>query len=169
MKEFFDTSVLVGAFWGGHPHHEASLKRFSAANKRKSACAMHTLAEVYATMTALPVKNVIPPEQAMLFVQEARDRLTIVTLTEDEYYNTIEQAAALGFTSGRVYDALLLRCAARKAKVIYTWNLKHFRTISPPSPTESAHLEPRCKRAKGRGMGCVCCVSSVLVHNYRDF
>jgi hypothetical protein len=36
---------------------------------------MHTLAEVYATMTALPVKDVIPPDQALLFVQEVRDRL----------------------------------------------------------------------------------------------
>ncbi len=132
MKEFFDTSVLIGAFWRGHPHHEASLKLLSAANKRRSACAMHTLAEVYATMTALPVKDVIPPDQALLFVQEVRDRLTIVTLTEDEYYATIEQAAALRFTSGRIYDALLLRCATKvKAEAIYTWNLKHFRAIRP--------------------------------------
>jgi len=132
MKEFFDTSVLIAAFWRGHPHHEASLKRLSAANKRKSACGIHTLAEVYATMTALPVKDVIPPDQALLFVQEVRDRLTVVTLTEEEYYTTIEQAAALHFTSGRIYDALLLRCAAKvKAKIIYTWNLKHFGAISP--------------------------------------
>ena len=132
MKEFFDTSVLIGAFWRGHPHHQASLKLLSVANKRKAACAMHTLAEVYATMTALPVKDLIPPDQALLFVQEVRDRLTVVTLTEEEYYTTIEQAAALHFTSGRIYDALLLRCAAKvKAETIYTWNLKHFRAINP--------------------------------------
>jgi predicted nucleic acid-binding protein len=132
MKEFVDTSVLVAAFWRGHSNHEASLKLVSAANKRKSACAAHSLAEVYATMTALPVKDGIPPDQALLFVQEVRDRFMIVTLTADEYYKTIEQASARGFTSGRVYDALLLRCAAKvKAGAIYTWNLKHFRTISP--------------------------------------
>jgi predicted nucleic acid-binding protein len=132
MKEFFDTSVLIGAFWRGHPQHEPSLKLLSAANKRKSACAMHTMAEVYATMTALPVKDVIPTDQALLFVQEVRDRLTIVTLTEEEYYTTIKQAAALQLTSGRIYDALLLRCAAKvKAEAIYTWNLKHFHAISP--------------------------------------
>jgi len=132
MKEFFDTSVLIASFWRGHPHHQASLKLLSAANKRKSACAMHTLAEVYATMTALPVKDVIPPDQALLFVQEVRDRLTLVTLTEAEYFTTIERAAALQFISGRIYDALLLRCAAKvKAEQIYTWNLNHFRAISP--------------------------------------
>ncbi len=132
MKEFFDTSVLIGAFWRGHPHHEASLKLLSGANKRKSACAVHTLAEVYAAMTALPVKDVIPPDQAMLFVQEVRDRLALVALTEEEYYTTIEQAASFHFTSGRIYDALLLRSAAKvKAEAIYTWNLKHFRAINP--------------------------------------
>lgn len=132
MNEFFDTSVLIGAFWRGHPHHEASLKLVSHANKRKSACAAHTLAEVYATMTALPVKDVIPPEQALLFVEETRERFTIVSLGEDEYFRTIEQAAARGFVSGRIYDALLLQCAAKvKAETIYTWNLKHFRAIRP--------------------------------------
>jgi predicted nucleic acid-binding protein len=132
MKEFFDTSVLIGAFWRGHPQHESSLKLVSRANKRKSACAAHTLAEVYATMTALPVKDVIPPDQAMLFVEEVRDRFAIVTLTGAEYYSAIEKTAGRGLVSGRIYEALLLRCAAKlKAEVIYTWNVKHFRAISP--------------------------------------
>jgi predicted nucleic acid-binding protein len=132
MKDFFDTSVLVAAFWRGHREHDASLKLVAAANKKKSSCALHTLAEVYATMTALPVKDVIPPDQAVLFVQEVRDRFTVVTLNEDEYNDTIQQAAERGFASGRIYDALILRCAAKiKAEVIYTWNVKHFKVIDP--------------------------------------
>jgi predicted nucleic acid-binding protein len=132
MKEFCGTSVLVASFWRGHREHEASLKLVAAANKKKSSCALHTLAEVYATMTALPVKHVIPPDQALPFIQEVRDRFTIVTLEEDEYYHTIRQAAERGFASGRIYDALLLRCAAKiKAEVNYTWNVKHFKLIDP--------------------------------------
>jgi predicted nucleic acid-binding protein len=130
MKEFFDTSVLIAAFWRGHPDHEVSLKLVSAAERKKSACALHTLAEVYATMTALPVKDIIPPDQALLFVQEVRDRCSVITLDPDDYYSTIASAAENGFTSGRIYDALLLRCAAKvKAETIYTWNLKHFRAL----------------------------------------
>jgi predicted nucleic acid-binding protein len=132
MKEFFDTSVLIAAFWRGHPDHPASLKLVAAADKRKSACALHTLAEVYAGMTALPVNPVIPSDQALLFIEEIRQRFKIVTLDEDEYYDTIAQAAERGFSSGRIYDALLLRCAAKvKAEIIFTWNLKHFRVIDP--------------------------------------
>jgi predicted nucleic acid-binding protein len=132
MREFFDTSVLVASFWRDHRDHDASLRRVAAANKKKSACALHTLAEVYSTMTALPIKELLPPDQAFVFVEEVRNRLTIVSLNEAEYAETIQQTAERGLVSGRVYDALLLRCAAKvHAEVIYTWNVKHFRAIDP--------------------------------------
>jgi hypothetical protein len=37
----------------------------------------------------------------LLFVQETRDRFTIVTLTEEEYFDTIERTAPPGMVSGR--------------------------------------------------------------------
>ena len=132
MKEFFDTSVLVAAFWGGHVHHVPSLKRFAAAEKRHSACGVHSLAEVYAVMTALPVRPMIPPEQALLFVEEARNRLTLVSLSAQEYFAAIQNAASRGFTGGRIYDSLLLACAAKcKAQAVYTQNLKHYQSLAP--------------------------------------
>jgi predicted nucleic acid-binding protein len=132
LREFFDTSVLVAAFLRTHPHHEPSIQRFAAAERQSSACAIHTLAELYSALTALPVKPSIPPEQGLLFIQEVRKRLTPVSLDPEEYFATIEQAADRGLTSGRIYDALLLACAAKsKAKTIYTWNLKHFQSIAP--------------------------------------
>ena len=38
MREFFDTSVLIAAFWRGHPQHEASIKLVAAATKKRAAC-----------------------------------------------------------------------------------------------------------------------------------
>jgi predicted nucleic acid-binding protein len=132
MREFFDTFVLVAAFWGGHVHHLSSIKRFAAAEKNHSSCGTHSLAELYAVMTTLPVKPIIPPEQALLFIEEVRNRLTLVSLTSDEYVRTIRNAAARGFTGGRFYDALLLACAAKsKAQITYTWNLKHHQSLAP--------------------------------------
>jgi predicted nucleic acid-binding protein len=132
MKEFFDTSVLIAAFWGGHVHHASSVTRLGAANKKHSACGTHSLAEVYAVMTALPVKPAIPPEQALLFLAEVRDRLTPVSLDGEEYFAAIQKSAERGFASGRVYDALLLACAAKvRAQTIYTWNVKHFQALAP--------------------------------------
>jgi len=132
MKEFFDTSVLVAAFWKGHPNHAASLHLVSGANRKKSGCGIHTLAEVYATMTALPVRDVIPPDQALLFVQEVRERCQVIALDELEYLDTIARSAERGFKSGRIYDALLVRCARKSnAQSIYTWNLRHFQATDP--------------------------------------
>ena len=83
-------------------------------------------------MTALPVKPAIPPEQAWLFVEEIRKRLTTVTLDADEYFDALRLSADRGFSSGRVYDALLLRCAAKvKPRAIYTFNVRHFQAIAP--------------------------------------
>jgi predicted nucleic acid-binding protein len=132
LKEFLDTSVLVAALQTRHTQHEASFQLFEAASKERSFCAAHSLAEVYATMTALPVKPAIPPEQALLLIQEIHERLTPIVLEGDEYQETIARAAKQGLMSGRIYDALILRCAAKsQAQVIYTWNLKHFQFIAP--------------------------------------
>jgi predicted nucleic acid-binding protein len=131
VREFFDTSVLVAAFWRAHVHHEASINRLAAANKERSACGLHTLAEVYATMSTLPVKPVIPSEQVLLFVEEVQSKLTLISLDGNEYTETIRDAAEHGVVGGRIYDALLLRCAAKcGAESIYTLNLKHFRAIA---------------------------------------
>jgi predicted nucleic acid-binding protein len=131
MKAFFDTSVLVAVFWEDHPHHQASLDLFYDARKKEAACAVHTLAEVYAVMTRLPVRAVLTPEQVMLFIQEIRARLTVIPLDESDYYSTLQETAERNLTGGRIYDALLLRCAIKaKAETLYTWNLKHFEQLA---------------------------------------
>ncbi len=132
MREFFDSSVLIAAFWGGHANHGASIQCLSGANKKHSSCGIHSLAEVYAVMSSLPVAPGIPPEQVMLFVEEVRGRLTVVSLDEKEHFQTIQKCADRGFTSGRVYDALLLSCAEKSgAQTILTWNLKHLQVLAP--------------------------------------
>ncbi len=109
MREFFDASELVAAFWRGHPSHDAASLRFVSTS----------------WMTALPVKETIPPAQALFFVDEVRARFTPVGLDSEEYYRTITDAAKRDFSSGRVYDCLLLGCAVKiDADVISTWNLK---------------------------------------------
>lgn len=132
MREFFDTSVLVAAFLGDHPHHKASADVFADTAKKHSSCGVHTLAELYSTLTSLPLKPMIAPEQTMLFLADVRSRLSLIALDETEYFETIDQTAGRRISGGRVYDALLLRCARKaKANVIYTWDLKHFRQLAP--------------------------------------
>ena len=132
MREFFDTSVLVAAFLGDHPHHKASAKVFAGADKKHSSCGVHTLAELYSTLTSLPLKPMIAPEQALLFLGDVRSRLSLIALDEAEYFEMIERTAGKRIAGGRIYDALLLQCALKaKASTIYTWNLKHFQQLAP--------------------------------------
>lgn len=126
MRAFFDTSALVPVFLDDHQHHERSLKAFVAAAKN-DACAAHSLAEVYSTMTRLPGPHRLSGEQVLLFLENISERLSLVTLTGKEYYAAIKESAEAGITGGAIYDALIARCALKaKADRIYSWNTKHF-------------------------------------------
>jgi predicted nucleic acid-binding protein len=132
VKAFLDTSVLVATFYADHQHHSPSIDLFLRFGKKDACCAAHSLAEVYATLTSMPGKRRVNGDQAMLFLGDIRERLTLVTLDEQEYFQVMEAAAAGGLASGAVYDAILGHCALKaKAKVIYTWNTKDFLRQSP--------------------------------------
>jgi predicted nucleic acid-binding protein len=132
VKYFFDTSVLLPTFLEDHEHHKASLRAFLRADRKQGCCGAHSLAELYATATRLPGKHRLSGEQVMLFLQDVRERLTIVALSGDDYFAAVKEAATLGVVGGTIYDALLARCALKAdAEIIYTWNQKHFQQFSP--------------------------------------
>lgn len=132
MKWFFDTSLLVPTFLEDHEHHEASLNAFLKADRRSSCCAAHSLAEVYATLTRLPGRHRLSGEQVLLFLENIRERLALVTLGPEEYSAAVQEAATAGIVGGAVYDMLIAQCALKAhAETIYTWNVKHFQRMGP--------------------------------------
>ena len=127
MKAFFDTSVLVPVFYGDHVHHQASIDLFIRFNKTTGCCGAHSLAEVYSTLTRMPGRHRISAEQAMLFIENIRERLSMVALTGNEYADALGASAARGIVGGGIYDAILAHCAIKaKAEIIYTWNERHY-------------------------------------------
>jgi predicted nucleic acid-binding protein len=136
LRAFFDTSVLVPVFLDDHQHHERSLKAFVAAAKNEAGAA-HSLAEVYSTMTRLPGPHRLSGEQVLLFLENIRERLRLVTPTSEEYYAAIKESAEADITGGAIYDALIARCALKaKADRIYSWNTRHFERLVPRSETD---------------------------------
>lgn len=132
MKIFLDTSVFVAAFWGDHPQHEASVRLVKSATHKTASCAAHTVAEVYSTMTRLPVKPPIPAEQALLFIRQIQERFTVISLTDNEYFETVERLAGNGVARSYIFDGLIMTAAAKSgAGVIYTWDCDDFRLVSP--------------------------------------
>jgi predicted nucleic acid-binding protein len=128
MRAFFDTSVLLPVFLEDHQHHEPSLRVFLRADKRTGFCGAHTLAEFYSSATRLPGKHRLSGEQALLFLENVVERLTVIALTADEYYKGLRTAAGAGILGGATYDAMLACCAIKaSADVLYSWNERHFR------------------------------------------
>lgn len=111
-----------------------SLRAFLSAKSAEveGYCGVHTLAELYSRATRLPVKTRPNPEQVLLFVEDVRECLGIVTLTTDEYAGVLKEAAQIGIVGGAIYDLLLASCALKsEAEWIYSWNLRHFQRFSP--------------------------------------
>jgi predicted nucleic acid-binding protein len=132
VKAFFDTNVLIAAFQGGHPHHQASVKRFAEFKPETACCGAHSLAEVYSSLTRMPLKQRVPADTAMLFVGNIVERLSIISLSAEEYVQGVQSAANLGIVGGNIYDAMLAHCAIKSgAEIIYTWNTKHYAKCGP--------------------------------------
>ena len=132
MKAFLDTSVLVATFYADHDDHEPSINLFLRYDKSDVCCAAHSLAEVFSSLTGMPGKDRVTADEAMLFLGNVRERLTLVTLNEKEYFKAVEASAAVGIAGGGIYDLLLGHCALKvNAESIYTWNLKDFKRLGP--------------------------------------
>jgi predicted nucleic acid-binding protein len=59
MKVLFDTSALVAAMVEGHPRHEQAWPwlQQAKAGKVQGVVAAHSLAELYAVLTVLPLQD----------------------------------------------------------------------------------------------------------------
>ena len=92
----------------------------------------HTIAEVYNTLTAMPPSMRLSPRDAVLAVDTFLLRLMPITLSAEEYVETLHRTATLGYSGGMIYDALHLACARKAdAERIYTWNVRHFQMVAP--------------------------------------
>ena len=138
---FFDSNVLVAASLPEHVHFAASSARLVRYRNGGGACAAHTLAEVYNTLTRRAAGYGMPPTDASMIVKHAAATYRLITLTAAETARTIEDAAQQGLAGSIVFDALLIACARKaNAKFIYTSNVRHVRRIAPD--LASRILEP---------------------------
>lgn len=135
MRLFFDTSTLIAALVQAHPAHHQAIARLQHVNAGLDAgfTAAHSIAELYAVLTAYPVRPRIAPVIArQLIRQSVFTQFEIVALNSTDYAAVIEQLAESGITGGATYDALIL-FAAHKADVdqILTLNEGDFRRLRP--------------------------------------
>jgi len=130
MKTLFDTSVLVAATVEPHPMHTRALPwlQRAKAGEIDFVVASHTLAELYAVLTTLPLKPRISPLTAWRLVHDnIETSAKIISLSPSDYKDTIKHMSELGLTGGIIYDALIVK-AAQKSGVerLLTFNADDF-------------------------------------------
>lgn len=135
MKVLLDTSVLVAAMVEVHPGHAQALPWLQRAKRKEvtAVVACHSLAELYAVLTALPVQPRILPSTAWRLIQEnILGTLDVIPLSSDDYQSVLEHLFQTGIVGGAIYDTLIAYTAS-KAKVDYlvTFNEQDFRRVWP--------------------------------------
>jgi predicted nucleic acid-binding protein len=132
VKSFLDTSVLVASFYDNQPYHHASAALVVGLKKSTACTAAHCLAEFYSTVTGMPGKKRASPSEALLFLHDIADRLSLISLDVHEYLDVLERGAGAGIAGGTIYDALIARCAIKSgAQTIFTLNTRHFLLFGP--------------------------------------
>lgn len=138
MKALFDTSVLVAALLRHHPQHAVAFPHLLAAHEGKleGVLTTHGLAELFATLTALPLKPRLRPVDADHMLRTSvRSRLKILPLTARHYSEALALTVAQGLGSGAIDDALhLVGARAARCDRLLTFNLRHFRALAPGDP-----------------------------------
>ena len=68
----------------------------------------------------------------MSIVKQIRERLTLITLSEQEYVSALDQASSGTIVGAAAYDALIAHCALKAgADVLLTWNVRDFTRLGP--------------------------------------
>ncbi len=93
----------------------------------------HSIAEVYAALTRLPVQpRIHPTEATRIVVENIVPYFEVVPIAKRDYLAVLKDMADGGFPGAKIYDALLLRCASNcEPDWIYTFNLTDFRQLAP--------------------------------------
>jgi len=138
MKACFDTSTLVAALLRQHPHHALAFPLLQAVHGGavQGYMTTHGLAELFATLTALPLKpRLLPADVQRLVRKSVLNHFTLIPLGPKEYQDAMDLTVSKNLASGAIYDALHL-VGARSAgcTALYTFNLRHFQSLAPADP-----------------------------------
>ena len=135
MKVLLDTSVLVAALVKPHPEHLRSLPWLTKSKSKSNelVIASHTIAELYAVLSTLPVSPRISPGLAWRLIHESIEpNVSIVSLTSSDYSAIVKHLSDLGLSGGTVYDALIVKAAQKSgAGRIVTLNTNDFKRVWP--------------------------------------
>jgi len=135
MKVLLDTSVLVAAMVEVHPGHHRALPWLQRAKRREltAIVSAHSVAELYAVLTSLPLQpRISPPTAARLIQENVLSATIVVALSAKDYRNLLEHVAREGIVGGAIYDAVIAHVAWKeRVDQLVTLNEDDFRRVYP--------------------------------------
>jgi hypothetical protein len=93
----------------------------------------HTLAELYAVLTTLPISPKITPGVAGHLIRSNIETLAkIVSLSSVEYSAVVRRMVDLGLSGGVIYDGIIAMAAKKSgADHLLTYNIDDFKRVWP--------------------------------------
>lgn len=136
MKVLLDTSVLVAAMVEAHPGHQRALPWLQRVKRREltAIVAAHSLAELYAVLTSLPIQPRLSPLLVERLIREnVLSAVTVVALSAQDHQALLEHIAREGIAGGATYDAVIAHVAWKeRVDQLVTLNKDDFRRLYPP-------------------------------------
>ena len=131
-----DSSCLVPLVSELHALHQSTVRSYQECIERKAQIVLpvHAVLECYSVLTRIPPPFRLPAEIAQRTITESFAGIAVLAgMKSSMLWDYLGELAALHVVGGRVYDALIARCAADAgATLLLTWNLKHFLAVAPP-------------------------------------
>lgn len=131
-----DSSFLIPLLSAWHEHHSPTRARYEQLliDRDELIVPVQALLECYSVLTRLPAPYRSTPEAVKQAIEVSFYRTaTVVGLAPHTAWSAIDALSHLGLGGGRVYDAVIAGCIAEAgAKVVFTWNVKHFLSVAIP-------------------------------------
>jgi len=135
LRVLFDSSVIVPALSGIHPHHARAVPwmRRAISGRIRACASLHSLAECFNTLTRLPLGGAASPAEAWALLRENVVRkFFLVSLGPAGYEAVLARMADSGLGRALVYDALHAEAARiAKAERILTFDVADFARVAP--------------------------------------
>ena len=131
-----DSSYLVPLLSDLHAHHKPTQDSYERCIERGDEIVLpiHAVLECYSVLTRMPPPYRLSADIAQRTIADTFSRIAVVVGVKSAIlWDYLLELAARHVIGGRVYDALIARCAADAgATLLLTWNPKHFVAIAPP-------------------------------------
>jgi predicted nucleic acid-binding protein len=123
---------MVAALVEWHEHHLAAAREISSRLESGSAMvvAAPALVEAYAVLTRLPAPHRLAAADALALLEANFGGQPVAALDGAGYRSLLGAAPGLSVSGGRIYDAVIARCAQHAGVgTLLTFNERHFRGL----------------------------------------